>query len=331
MTFLAGHHRVLELVATGAPLNDVLTLVTQVIEAEDPGLRCAVWLVDESGIHLRAGAGRSPQDGLCTPILDSQGQALGYFAMVRRQSEDARPYDREIARVASRLASIAIEHQSVLVDTRRKQAKQAHAVTANQLAEIIELAPAFMTIFRGPTLIIEMANDAYRQLVGERELIGLPVREAFPDIDGQGFFELVESVYISGEPWVGRSVPVMLNRQPGEPAQVRWIDLVYQALREADGSISGVFAHGVDITERKLAEQALHETALQADRRAKLFDTTLSAMTEFGYLIDAQGRLTFVNKALLNLWGLPLDEVVGKNFFDLGYPDALAPATCQVS
>lgn len=135
---------------------------------------------------------------------------------------------------------------------------------------------------------------------------------------------MVESVYVSGEPWVGRSMPVMLNRQPGEPAQVRWIDLVYQALREADGSISGVFAHGVDITERKLAEQALHETALQADRRSKLFDTTLSAMTEFGYLIDAQGRLTFANKALLNLWGLSLEQAVGKNFFDLGYPDELA-------
>ena len=254
MTFLAGQHRVLELVATGAPLNDVLTLVTQVIEAEDPGLLCGV----------------------------------------------------------------------SLVDNRRRQATQSHAVTATQLTEIIELSPAFMTVFRGPTLIIEMANDAYRQLVGERELIGLPVREAFPDIDGQGFFELVERVYVSGEPWVGRNVPVVLDRQPESPAQVRWIDLVYQALREADGSISGVFAHGVDITERRLAEQALQETALEADRRSKLFDTTLSAMTEFGYLIDADGRLTFANKALLNLWGLPLDEVVGKNFFDLGYPDALA-------
>ncbi|MFN5882155.1 MAG: hypothetical protein ACK44L_10645, partial [Burkholderiales bacterium] len=67
-------------------------------------------------------------------------------------------------------------------------------------------------------------------------------------IAGQGFFELVERVYVSGEPWVGHNLPVVLDRQPGSPAQVRWIDLVYQALREADGSISGVFAHGVDIT-----------------------------------------------------------------------------------
>ncbi len=205
-----------------------------------------------------------------------------------------------------------------------ERATQAHDVTAKQLAEIIELAPAFMAVFRGPTFIIEMANDAYRQLVGHRELIGLPVREAFPEIEGQGFFELVEHVYTSGEPWVGSSVPVSLSRQAGAPPQTRWIDLVYQALRDADGSINGVFAHGVDITERKLAEEALREAAIQADQRSRLFDTTLSAMTEFGFTLDRDGRLTYVNKSLLELWGLPLEQVVGKTFFEIGYPDALA-------
>ena len=380
MTFLAGQNRVLELVATGAPLVDVLTLMTQVIEAEGPGLLCGVVLVDEGGARLRSGAGPSLaelmcalegmsidppfdpcgaavhdrqvvvvphidsdrrwppqfrelalrhglQSCLCTPILGRQGQALGSFAMYRRQPGDAAPSDRAMAQVGSHLARIAIERQLAdlaLVDTGRKLAAQAPAVTATQLAEVIELAPAFMTVFRGPNLIIETANDAYRQLVGERELIGLPVRQAFPDIVGQGFFELVERVYVSGEPWVGSSVPVVLNRQAGAPPQTRWIDLVYQPLREADGSIRGVFAHGIDITERKLAEEALRESATQADQRSRLFDTTLSAMTEYGYIFDPDGRLTYVNKALLELWDLPLERVVGKNVFELGYPDALA-------
>jgi PAS domain S-box-containing protein len=354
MTFLAGQNRVLELIVSGAPLTDVLTLMTQVIEAEDPGLLCGVVLIGEGGIRLHSFAGPSlaefmsalegvsidpPFDPcgaavrnrlrscLCMPILGKQGQALGSVAMYRRQPGDATPSDHVMAQVASHLVRIAIERQladPALVDIGRTLTAQAHDVTATQLAEIIELAPAFMAVFRGPTLIIEMANDAYRQLVGHRELIGLPVRQAFPEISGQGFFELVEHVYVTGEPWVGSSVPVVLNRQTGAPAQTRWIDLVYQALREADGSISGVFAHGIDITERRLAEEALREAAMQAKQRSRLFDTTLSAMTEFAFTLDSDGRLAYVNKALLNLWDLTIEQVVGKNFFELGYPEALA-------
>jgi len=327
MTFLAGQNRVLELIASGAPLPDVLTLLAQFIEAEDPGVRCELALVGESVTLPDSGSGHGLAELMCTPILSKQGQSIGSFAIYRRQPGDPSSSDRALAQVASHLVSIAIERQSTdlaLVEAGRKLAAESRGEMATNLTEIIDLAPAFMVVFRGPTFIVEMANDAYRQLVGQRKLIGLPVREAFPEITGQGFFELVEGVYLSGEPWVGRSVPVVLNRQAGAPAQTRWIDLVYQALREADGSINGVFAHGIDITERKLAEEALREAATHAEQRSRLFDTTLSAMTEFGFTLDPDGRLTYVNKALLDLWGLALEQAVGKNFFELGYPDELA-------
>ena len=56
----------------------------------------------------------------------------------------------------------------------------------------------------------------------------------------------------------------------------------------------------------------------------RTFDTALSHNLDFNYIFDLQGRFTYVNRALLSLWKKPLEEAVGKNFFDLEYPDELA-------
>ncbi len=59
-------------------------------------------------------------------------------------------------------------------------------------------------------------------------------------------------------------------------------------------------------------------------QQALTFDTTLSTITDFAYIFDREGRFRYVNRALLDLWGLKLEEALGKNFFDLKYPDELA-------
>ena len=66
------------------------------------------------------------------------------------------------------------------------------------------------------------------------------------------------------------------------------------------------------------------EIAEKYERQSRIFDTTLSAITDFAYIFDRDGRFVYANKALLNLWGLTLEAAVGKNFFDLQYPDELA-------
>jgi PAS domain S-box-containing protein len=60
------------------------------------------------------------------------------------------------------------------------------------------------------------------------------------------------------------------------------------------------------------------------DRQARVLDITLSSISDFAYIFDREGRFVFVNQALLNLWGLKLANAVGKNFFELRYPDELA-------
>ena len=88
----------------------------------------------------------------------------------------------------------------------------------DRLADVFKRSPSFMAILRGPTHVFERVNDHYYQLVGHRELLGKPVREALPEIAGQGFFELLDQVYATGEPFVGKNMRAMLERAPGSAA-----------------------------------------------------------------------------------------------------------------
>lgn len=73
------------------------------------------------------------------------------------------------------------------------------------LREIFMKAPAAIAALRGPQHVFQVANPTYLQLVGNRDVIGKPVREALPEIEGQGFLDLLDQVYTSP---VGR-LPVL--------------------------------------------------------------------------------------------------------------------------
>ena len=76
-----------------------------------------------------------------------------------------------------------------------------------------------------------------------------------------------------------------------------------------------------DISQRKHQEESLIELARQLERQSNIFSTTLSSITDFAYIFDRDGRFLYANQPLLDLWGLKIDEALGKNFFDLQYPN----------
>ena len=67
-------------------------------------------------------------------------------------------------------------------------------------------------------------------------------------------------MYQTGEPFFAQSYPVDIQRSSGQPLERRFLDFVYQAMREPDRRISGIIVLGVDVTERKRAEEALRNT-----------------------------------------------------------------------
>lgn len=189
-----------------------------------------------------------------------------------------------------------------------------------KLADVFQRSASFMTVLRGPTHVFELANERCYQLVGRREVIGKSIREALPEVEGQGFFELLDRVYATGEPFAAKEMRIMLQRQPGQPLEERFLEFVYQPTRDPDGAITGIFAHGIDLTESKRAEASLREMAVDLERQSRLFERIASATPDFIYVFDIDGRLLYANRRLLEVWGKTFEGAVGKTFSELGYP-----------
>lgn len=132
-----------------------------------------------------------------------------------------------------------------------------------RLADLFRHAPAFMCVLRGPEHVVELVNENYQQLMGFRDVIGKPVRQAVPEIVGQGFDDLLDRVLATGEPYLGTAVTVKLQVEKDAPLEERQLNMIYQAITEADGSRSGIFVHGVDVTavtEARAAAEAANRS-----------------------------------------------------------------------
>jgi PAS domain-containing protein len=137
--------------------------------------------------------------------------------------------------------------------------------------ETFRQAPAPVAMLRGPDHVFEFVNDAYLRLVGGRTVVGKALRDALPEIVEQGFVELLDGVYRSGEPYVGAGAKVMLQRVEEGPVEERVLDFIYQPLRDAAGEVDGVLVLATDVTERARAESALRMTNWQlGEERARL-------------------------------------------------------------
>lgn len=163
--------------------------------------------------------------------------------------------------------------------TQRRQAEQEREslllqleAERSKLAYLFTHAPAFVATLSGPEHTFELTNPAYLQLIGHRDVIGKPVREALPEIEGQGFFELLDEVFQTGKPFQGREAYVQLQLEPDGPLEERCVDFVYQPIFDGDGMVSGVFTHGIDITDQVQSRR----DAETANRAKDEFLATLS-------------------------------------------------------
>jgi PAS domain S-box-containing protein len=141
--------------------------------------------------------------------------------------------------------------------TDRIQAIDAANAERERLTTMFEQAPGFMAVLRQPDHVFELANAAYMQLIGHRDVLGLPAGKAVPEFVEQGFVDLLDQVAATGKPYTGRAVPLAIRRMPDEEAELRLLDFIFQPLRDSGGSVTGIFVEGSDVTDRVRAEKQL--------------------------------------------------------------------------
>ena len=134
-----------------------------------------------------------------------------------------------------------------ITDEKRLQAALEHE--RKQLRHIFEQAPAAISITQGADHLVTFMNLQARRLVGDRPVIGRRVREAFPELEGQGYFELLDQVFRTGAPFVGERMHARWDKHGTGEVVDGFFNIVYQPLRDEEGTVWGIMSHSIEVFE----------------------------------------------------------------------------------
>ena len=202
--------------------------------------------------------------------------------------------------------------------TRQLQAQQ------GLLSQILGQVPASVATLSGPAHRFSFFNGRYQTLVGGRAALGVPVAEALPEVVAQGFIDLLDGVYATGEAFVGRDISIELFHDPATgQGEQHYLDFVYQPLLDGQGHTQGILAFVVDVTDKVRARQQAER--LQADvlaavqrqkaERENVFQLFEQSPAVICLLREPEHRIDYLNPAYQALFpgvalqGRPLAEI----------------------
>ncbi|SHJ62759.1 PAS domain S-box-containing protein [Hymenobacter daecheongensis DSM 21074] len=149
----------------------------------------------------------------------------------------------------------ANEQQADMAEQAYHAQKQAQS-QRETFYNLFQQAPALICILRGPEHTFDFVNPQYQQLFPHRQLVGLPVTEALPEVVEQGFIGLLDKVYQTGETFHGNEIRIMLDRDGSGQLQPSYLNFTYQLFREGDQK-AGITVFAYEITDLVEARQAL--------------------------------------------------------------------------
>ena len=204
---------------------------------------------------------------------------------------------------------------AVVVETTAKVRAERHIHGERaRLGAMFEQAPGFMALLKGPDHEFELVNAAFKELIGERAWSGRGARAVLPELAAQGYFDTLDRAYASGQAVTGQAIPFRLDAGPDASARARYLDFVYQPLKDDAGAVFGIFVEGSDVTERILAESALRESEAK-------FRAFAQAMPHHVWTAPADGRLDWFNDRVYEYSGDHPGDLDGDAWAGMIHPD----------
>ncbi len=191
----------------------------------------------------------------------------------------------------------------------RMQAEGGQAVIHN----FFQQAPAMLAILKGPEHVFEFANQQVQDLIGGRNPVNKTIREAVPVSTGQGYFEIMDVVYKTGEPFIGKEMPLQVER--GETVQQIYINIICQVLKNVSGETEGILVFCYDVSEQVLARNLLQES----ENRSRLA-IEASNMGTFDW--DLQNEHFLSSERLVEIFGYKnAQNTSHQNLLDRFHPE----------
>jgi PAS domain S-box-containing protein len=177
-----------------------------------------------------------------------------------------------------------------------------------RLEEVFANVPAAIALLEGPEHRFVLTNPGYRELVAGRDLVGMTVREALPEVVEQGFIDLLDGVFTTGEPFYGSETPVLLHRRGDGTLDEVTVNFVYLPTYGADGAIDGILCHAVEVTELVTARRTVEALAERLEIERRQLETLIEQMPA-GVVIGEipSGRLVAANQTWRDFFGVSLD------------------------
>ncbi|MEO8238143.1 MAG: PAS domain-containing protein [Flavobacterium sp.] len=168
----------------------------------------------------------------------------------------------------------------------------------NRYLNNIMQTPNAMCILRGPDYVVEIANDLMLEIWGreKNQVINKPIFKVIPEASGQGLEDILQNVYTTGEKFTAYELPVRITRN-GKIGEKTFINVVYEALKEPDGTISGIVAIANDVTLQVIARNVIEESE-------KKFRLLADSMPQHVWTGDAMGNLNYFNQSVYTYSGI---------------------------